>query len=201
MALPKLTRRRFAGLTGSVALAGLAGCAASSADDAPADTEGSPTPTTTPTETPVDESTPENTEEGSVVKMRTDNEGSYFHPKGLLIEPGATVRFVNESGSHGTTAYHPDNEDQPLRIPSEAEPWDSPIYSEVDRSFEVTFGVEGVYDYYCPPHESMGMVGRIIVGEPDDGPGTTEPEELPPGAREALPAISEIMAEGTVAGP
>jgi hypothetical protein len=38
-----------------------------------------------------------------------------------------------------------------------------------------TFEVEGTYDYYSRAYEYLGMVGRIIVGQPG-GPG-----ERPPG--------------------
>lgn len=203
-----LDRRRFLLLASSTAIAGVAGCSESNADDTPAENDNAESDaddTSTEydnVESDADDTPAENaTDDGPpVVEMITDNQGTYFDPKGLAVEPGTTVRFVNASGTHGTTAYHPEH-GGPLRIPEEAEPWDSAIYSEPDRSFEVTFDVEGVYDHYCPPHESMGMVGRLIVGEPHDGPGTTPPEELPPGAREALPSTEEVLDAGTVAGP
>lgn len=197
----RYTRRRFASFVGGVALTGLAGCFGTDAGSSdPSDgREGA----ATPTETPATDSTPtpEEADGVAVVEMITDNQGTYFDPKGLLVEPGTTVRFVNESGSHGSTAYHPDREGQPQRIPDAAQPWDSEIFSDAGRRYEVTLDVEGVYDYYCPPHESMGMVGRLIVGEPHDGPGTSPPDDLPPGAREALPAIAAVVDEGAVDGP
>lgn len=95
---------------------------------------------------------------------------NYFDPIGLYVEPGTTVRFELEEGSHSATAY----ED---RIPAEASPFDSGVISE--GSFEYTFETPGTYDYYCIPHQSMGMVGRIIVGEPG-GPAAATP--IPDGA-------------------
>lgn len=203
----KSTRRRFALFAGSIVLTGVAGCSESGVDSPPQtdDEEGptSPTQSPSPTETPAENATNTVTEpdDATVVEMITDNQGVYFDPKGILVEPGTTVRFVNESGNHGTTAYHPVNEEHPRRIPTDAEPWNSDIYAESGRHFEVTVEVEGVYDYYCPPHESMGMVGRIVVGEPQDGPGTSPPDDLPPGAQEALPTIEEIIEKGSVPGP
>jgi hypothetical protein len=38
---------------------------------------------------------------------------------------------------------------------------------EAGATFEHTFETEGVYHYYCIPHESLGMLGSVIVGEPD----------------------------------
>lgn len=196
------TRRRFAALAGSAVLTGTAGCVGS-ADEAPADTddpanEASPTPTGTEAVTATGG---DQTDDAAVVEMVTDNEGTYFDPKGLLVDPGTTVRFLNASGSHGTSAYHPANEDRPLRIPEGAEPWASDLFTEPERGFEVTLAVAGVYDYYCPPHEVTGMVGRIVVGEPQGGPATSAPEDIPPGAGEALPAVDDVLEAGTVAGP
>jgi hypothetical protein len=85
-------------------------------------------------------------------------------------------------------------------MPKEAKPWNSD-YLLPGESFSVSFIEEGVYDYYCIPHEQAGMVGRIVVGAPEthgwlqfaDADGT-----LPPEALEGFPAVQEIMAKGTV---
>lgn len=207
----KLSRRRFIVSGGSALLVGVAGCSSQQTDPSSTDTA---TPTSPPkttdqsepaTSTSTATTTPNEAEgagsEQTVVQMITDNKGSYFDPKGLLIEPGTTVRFVNASGSHSTTAYHPDNDDMPLRIPEDATAWDSGIYTNAEETFEHTFDVEGVYDYYCTPHEMLGMVGRIVVGTPQDGPGTMPPEDLPPAAKESLPSIDTILEKQVVSGP
>lgn len=111
----------------------------------------------------------------------------YFDPVGLWVPAGATVRWVLHSGVHGATAYHPRYYDKPLRIPEQAQPWDSGMMAQPGQSFSVTFTVEGVYDYYCLPHESMGMVGRLVVGEPRPGPATRPlPADFLPMARMVL---------------
>jgi len=46
-----------------------------------------------------------------------------------------------------------------LRIPERAAPWDSGVLVNPDDRFEVTFAKEGVYDYFCLPHEGAGMPG------------------------------------------
>lgn len=198
------SRRRFVASVGGAALVGLAGCSGQSDD--PAETETTAPPETTTTTAEQTTSSPTTTEEtaassGPVVDMITDNQGSYFDPVGLLVDPGTTVTFVNASGDHSATAYHPDNGDQPLRIPEGAAAFDSGVYTEDDKTFEYAFDVEGVYDYYCTPHEAMGMVGRIVVGAPNGGPATEPPEDLPPGARDALPSVDTIVEEEVVAGP
>ena len=91
------------------------------------------------------------------------------------IAPGDTVRWVQLSGFHSIAAYHPSNDNHELRIPVSAKPWDSGVLLAEDptraATFEHVFTVQGVYDYFCKPHERAGMVGRIVVGDPGDGPG------------------------------
>lgn len=108
---------------------------------------------------------------------------NYFDPIGLRIEPGTTVRFEIEAGSHSATAYGD-------RIPTEATPFDSDVMSE--GSFDRTFDVPGTYDYYCIPHESMGMVGRIVVGEPG---GPAEDGSIPQGT---VPSSEAIVEQGRI---
>ena len=49
-----------------------------------------------------------------------------FEPVGLLVRPGTTVRWMNDSDDvHNIVAYHPANGGAPLRIPEGAAPWRS----------------------------------------------------------------------------
>ena len=145
--------------------------------------------------------------------MQTPDGKVYFDPAGVRIAPGDTVRWVQLSGFHSTTAYHPSNDNHELRIPASAKPWDSDIllanYPKPGATFEHVFTVPGVYDYFCKAHELAGMVGRIVVGSPGDGPGTKPfgyaPNEhwksVPEVARDAFPSVAEIMQKGTVRVP
>jgi plastocyanin len=140
------------------------------------------------------------------IRLRSDALGTkvWFDPIGVLIEPGQTVRWVNEANVHTSTAYHPDNDGHALRIPEVAEPWDSDYLVEPGDQFEVILTVPGVYDYFCAPHEMAGMVGRIIVGQPS-GPGTLpfdyfqgDPgarnwRAVPEAAQAAFPPIEAVM--------
>ena len=130
---------------------------------------------------------------------RGDGSHVWFDPVGLLVRPGQTVRWTNrEKGNvHTATAYHPANFDRPLRIPEAAIPWNSD-YLMPGESFAVELTEEGVYDYYCVPHEHAGMVGRIVVGRPGPDDGRRPDGDLPEIALSAFPPVEAILRQGVV---
>ena len=147
------------------------------------------------------------------IRMRSDPRGEHvgFDPVGLLLQAGTTVRWVMDSpgNPHTTTAYHPKNANHSLRIPENAAPWDSGFLVNPGDRFEVTFPKEGVYDYFCLPHEGAGMVGRLIVGRPAGPgtqpfdyfvgkPGTAQWIAVPEAARGTFPSVASIMADKVV---
>ena len=140
------------------------------------------------------------------IQMRASARGEevWFDPIGLWIPPGRTVRWVLHHDVHTTTAYHPANDQHSLRIPERAEPWNSQFLTTPGAHFDVTLTVEGVYDYYCMPHEQAGMVGRIVVGRPGGPgtlpfdyfkgkPGTSTWKPVPEAARKAFPSVESIV--------
>ncbi len=147
-------------------------------------------------------------EETVDIHMMSDPEGAHvgFDPIGVLIKPGQRVRWICEANVHTTSAYHPSNDNHSLRIPDGARPRVSDFLLP-QQSFEVRLTVEGVYDYYCTPHEMAGMVGRIIVGKPG-GPGLLPFDyfkaqgrgwmEVPPEAQRAFPSTGAILAQKRV---
>jgi len=215
-----MRRRAFLGVTSGVALGGLAGCAAPFGaneettepedDEAAGETETTAAETTT---TEADEATDttaadaETTAEGETtagdettadgggtesVAMITEGSEYYFDPIGLYVESGTTVEWVNESGAHSSTAYAEGNGGAEVtRIPDDAEPWNSETLTEAGATFSYTFEVEGTYDYFCIPHKSLGMVGRVVCGEPGGVEGDT-----PDGA---VPDPQTIVDEGAIA--
>lgn len=74
--------------------------------------------------------------------------------------------------------------DLPRRIPEGARPRDSGCLTDPGTIFEVTLEAEGVYDYFCRPHEAAGMVGRIVVASG--------------AARRAFPSVEEILRRGEI---
>jgi hypothetical protein len=108
---------------------------------------------------------------------------NYFDPVGLHVDPGTTVRFEIAAGVHSATAYE-------NRVPSGAAPFDSEVISS--GAFEHTFEEPGTYDYYCIPHESVGMVGRVVVGSPG---GPAEASPIPDGD---VPESDAIVERGAI---
>ncbi len=145
------------------------------------------------------------------IRMKSDRDGEHvwFDPVGVLVAPGQTIRWILEENVHTATAYHPSNDHHSLRIPEVATPWDSGFLLERNRHFDVTLTVEGVYDYYCMPHEEAGMVGRLVVGRPGGPgalpfdyyrgrPGTVSWKPVPEAARKAFPSVERILKERVV---
>ena len=131
--------------------------------------------------------------DAATVRMTTTDAGEHFEPHVTWVHTGGTVTFVNESGTHTATAYHPDN-DKPLLMPEGAEPFDSGLLTDAGAEFSHTFETEGIYHFYCAPHESLGMLGSVIVGEPDPHgqPALEEvPSSLPDGAQRKLEHLNE----------
>ena len=139
-----------------------------------------------------------------VIEMHGSARGEkvWYAPQGLLADPGTALRFVNRDpgNSHTSTAYHPTILDRQLRIPEDATPWNSDFLL-LDQYFDVTLTVPGVYDFYCQPHEIAGMVGRIVVGKPDQAGwqgAAPDSDDLPPAALAAFPKVEDIVAQGRV---
>lgn len=180
-----MNRRTVLQLAGSIGMTAIAGCLGVVSSDA--DSQGTPETAERDGENQLDEPV-----DHAAVAMKSDGAGHHFDPPLVWITPGGTVTWTNESGAHTATAYHPDV-DKPRRIPAEASAWDSGMFSESGKTSEHTFDVEGVYDYFCIPHEFRAMVGRVIVGEPEfDGqPALASPHDsLPEEARTLLAELN-----------
>lgn len=145
------------------------------------------------------------------IHMKSDPMGGIvgFDPIGVMLQPGQIVRWICDANVHTTTAYSPKNDNHSLRIPEDAPPWASDFLLP-GQTFEVKLTVEGVYDYFCMPHEAAGMVGRLVVGKPG-GPGTLPFDyfmaqgkswkPVPPAAQKAFPGIDEIVRRKVVPSP
>lgn len=129
------------------------------------------------------------------VTVRMVQQGSryLFQPNGLRIQPGDVVEFVNVSGGPHNVQFYPN------RIPAGAREvlnramaqrmgdLASPMFTTPNQKYTVSFAgaPQGTYDFFCLPHQALGMKGTIIVGQPG-GPGSTindgepTPAQVPP---------------------
>lgn len=117
-----------------------------------------------------------------------------FAPNDITINPGQTVRFVNTGGFHnvdGDKATFPDNPESFGNGAASAMLW----------TYDFTFFNEGVYQYQCTPHATLGMNGTITVGVPKTFPvysiGTINTENSE-GIADSVGTTCEIS--GTVHG-
>jgi plastocyanin len=125
-----------------------------------------------------------------------------FAPDSAAVKPGTTVVWENVGSiGHSVTAYEDD-------IPEEAEFFASggldseqaardayPDQGDVagGESYEQTFEVEGTYDYFCIPHESVGMIATLEV-TPDAGEEEGYESLLPGRARQlAVWAVAALV--------
>lgn len=74
-----------------------------------------------------------------------------FSPAEVTIEPGTTVRWINDASVFHTIT------------PDGHSAWSRATVNSTGQTFEVTFNSEGVFPYYCEPHQSQGMTGTVTV--------------------------------------
>ena len=114
----------------------------------------------------------------------TDN--LVFDPVEITISPGDTLVWVNRGTiGHSVTAYDdgiPDDADYFASGGFDAEGAARRAYQTGDTAsgditsgsrYQHTFDAEGAYDYFCIPHENLGMVGSVTV---EEGGAPTEAE-------------------------
>ena len=101
---------------------------------------------------------------GATEKVEIAKSGFSFSPEHIQIHVGDSVEFTNVSrGVHTVTADPSLAEDPKNVILPEGV---SPFHSEFIRpgnKFIHEFTTQGLYQYICLPHESMGMKGQVEV--------------------------------------
>lgn len=87
-----------------------------------------------------------------------------FAPATVRIQAGATVTWRNTSSVGHTVTADPGlaSDAAHVRLPEGASPFNSGNIPP-GQSYSRTFEVAGSYTYFCVPHESQGMIGRIVV--------------------------------------
>ncbi len=91
-----------------------------------------------------------------------------FGPAAVHVDNGATVvwEWTGEGGSHN--------------VVSEDGAFESDLTGEGGFTFEHTFEEDGVYNYFCQPHKSVGMKASVVVGEDFATKGAGESTPLEP---------------------
>jgi plastocyanin len=90
--------------------------------------------------------------------------GLKYEPVEITVNVGDTVQWKNVSIMGHTVTADPALAKQAdhVALPTGATPFNSGNIGP-GKTFAYTFTVPGTYKYFCIPHESMGMVGRVIV--------------------------------------
>lgn len=96
------------------------------------------------------------------------NGGNFaFSPPAVHVDNGATViwEWTGQGGEHN--------------VVHEGGDFESELSGESGFTFEHTFDEDGVYQYFCQPHKSLGMKGVVVVGTdfPTAGAGGVQPLE------------------------
>jgi halocyanin-like protein len=75
-----------------------------------------------------------------------------FGPAAVHVDNGATVRWewIGEGGDHNIV--HTEGG------------FESELFSEAGVHYERTFEEDGVFNYFCRPHQSLNMKGSVVVG-------------------------------------
>lgn len=117
---------------------------------------------------------------GDVVIVTVDSTNLRFSPDSITLREGDTVRFFWS----GELLAHNAVEENGLFDSGETS-------RNVDYSYTFNIGENGTYQYVCEPHESLGMIGTIVVE-----PMPTEEPEIPPVDEEDDDNESSIMSVG-----
>jgi len=115
------------------------------------------------------------------VMVGTGDQGLFFEPPAIQVDPGTTVvwEWTGEGGEHN--------------VVEEDGVFESERTAEAGHTFEHTFeeGDEGeVFRYVCTPHEALGMLGAVAVGDVVDetiaANGNDEAVDEEPGSSDNL---------------
>ncbi|PSQ42842.1 halocyanin [Halobacteriales archaeon SW_7_68_16] len=186
-----MNRREFitvAGAGTTAVGATVAGAGAAQEGTAPNGTENG---TTTPNGT----ATPMPDDGDETVTVDVGPGGNFVYAPGtdepLYITPGTTIEFVWQSDNHNVVVdSQPDDADWAGYEPTE----------NAGFTYFHTFETMGTYEYFCQPHQNLGMAGTIVVNEDGRAPGggsgggEVDPEELGVAFQAHFVGIATILA-------
>lgn len=107
--------------------------------------------------------------------------GQSFAPQVVVVPEGSTVRWIGDVLPHTVTTSDevckPHAEpgscqaNDPTNGDSRPNTFHKQLGSSPANTVSHTFTEEGVYPYYCQIHYALGMVGMVIVADPDEPGG------------------------------
>jgi pseudoazurin len=106
-----------------------------------------------------------------------DGESMVFEPAFLQVAPGDTVKFLATDKGHNAESLDG-------MVHEGAEGFNGRINEEI----EVTLDIAGLYGVQCKPHDAMGMVMTIAVGEVETAPDDFLEGRIPPRSKERFEA-------------
>ena len=97
----------------------------------------------------------------ATVKMTDAN---VYEPPTVTISKGGTVTWQNAAQTVHSATFDPSKAAKAGdgSLPAGVKPFDSGLL-QPGQTFSHTFDTVGTYKYFCVPHETLGMLGTIIV--------------------------------------
>ncbi len=110
---------------------------------------------------------------GQVHQVRMElRDGTYrYDPATLTIKVGDTVRWLNVNGFPHNVSFYQDQvpagavDFLRTAMPNQLSPLNGPLLTDSLATYEITFAgaPSGTYNYYCLPHEALGMKARLTI--------------------------------------
>ena len=95
------------------------------------------------------------------VEVKMLNKGAegamVFEPSFVQVQPGDIVKFIVVDKGHNVESIE-------TMMPEGV----SPFIGKTNEELNIVLDKPGVYGVKCKPHYGMGMVGLIVVGQPDN---------------------------------
>lgn len=105
-----------------------------------------------------------------------------FDPSLLFIEPGETVRFAMGGKTYASRVIAG-------MVPENATGW----WGQVGEDLEITFTEPGVYGHKCGGAYALGLVGLIVVGDPEVNLREARQVQHPPTAASVLEELFSTL--------
>jgi plastocyanin len=105
------------------------------------------------------------------VQMELKDNKYQFDPATLTIKVGDTVKWINASGGPHNVSFYQDKipagaaDVLNAAMPNRMGPLSGPLVTDSLAVYQISFAnaPAGTYNYYCIPHEALGMKATLII--------------------------------------